>query len=317
MIGLKCSGQVPRQPLRFVLRWWLVLGGAATVTLLSTLAGAGELEDEARAWQAAEQEKNRLRRSTVPSSLPVEGTVEFPNGESVAVRFRASDVENTKEAQLDLYPSLRRAAEAGDLLSARTVAEWMSFCGFLRRLPIATEPPYAPYSLTKKEPVRTEANQATTESSRRASEFCDQRTPEEIASATRLFRMAAGGGDIPAMVRLSELLSGSDEAVQMLDAAWKRGSLFALGRMSKAYGRRSMASGPESDDALRSLAARWLYAKLNEGAFRRHAVPSEFVEALNRDLAGRLERANSSLRTGAIARARQMLSENKQCCSIP
>jgi len=258
------------------------------------------------------QESATLRRSMMPSPLPSDGMIEFPGNGTASVAFRATPGEPVARPALEEYASWRRAAEQGDAVDARKVAELMLYCGFARRLPISTEPPFAPWPTTHE---RTES--ATTEAGRIAAQFCGQRTVEEISSATQLLRLAAAAGDLQASIRLAELNPGSDESVQLLEAAWKRGSSVALRRLATTYEQRSIQSGPASEDGVKSLAARWLYVKLNESAFRQHSVPSEFVEALQAELTRKMEPATPNVRTAAIAAARQLLQESPQCCTIP
>ena len=149
-------------------------------------------------------------------------------------------------------------------------------------------------------------------------DYCAQRSTDEMASAIEWLKKGAAGGDLGSMDRLAGLFKpGSEEQFGVLTAMWQQGSISSLHKLAGAYRMRSQGPNAEGRDAVMSLASAWLYTKLNESAFRLHSGQSDFVQALEKELAKRLENASSQEQTEAIAAARAMLSTNKRCCTIP
>jgi hypothetical protein len=211
------------------------------------------------------------------------------------------------------YPALLAAARQGDPRSQAIVGRTMVYCAHTRGIPFSTPNTKNRASIVKERPNHQKEGARETE----VREFCAQRPTEEIASGIEWLKAAAANGDVEARTRLPSLYRvGSDEQVSALDTAWRQGSVTALHKLANAYWRRSFESGPESADAINALASTWLYAKLNESAFREQGG-SDFVDALRKDLARRFDTASPGVQSQAISTARRMLSEADGCCSFP
>jgi hypothetical protein len=269
---------------------------------LAFCASAGE-------FAANASDAERLRRSVVPSTVPATGEVRFPEADTLTVSFWSLPKEPTPEAAREDYSALQLSAKKGDAAAAGLFGALLIRCAMARGAPYAAEESHNVRALPKNVPIN--GNDLLRE-------YCAQRTADEMASAIDWLQKGAAGGDLGAMDRLAALyVTGSDEQFEVLTAMWQRGSITSLHKLAVAYWWRSEGPNAEDRDAVMSLASAWLYTKLNESAFRLHSGQSDFVQALEKELARRLENASSQELTEAIAAARTMLSTNTRCCVIP
>ena len=253
-----------------------------------------------------------LRTSIVPSTVPATGEVRFQRADTLTVAFRGSAKEPTPAAAAaaaDDFSALELAAKQGDATAAGLFGALLIRCSAARGVPYAADEGRGLRSIAKNAPIKGNDS---------LREYCAQRTTDEMASAIDWVQKGAAGGDLESMVLLAGLYRpGTNEPIELLTAAWQQGSISSLKKLAVAYQIRSDGPNAQDRDAVMSLASAWLHTKLNESAFRLHSGQSAFVQALEKDLAKRLENASSQEQTEAIAAARTMLSTNERCCFIP
>lgn len=272
----------------------------SVLALISLVA----LLDRAGAFAADRWKPVTFKPIFAPSPLPPDGTVEFPNESPIGVTFRPKPKEEIASTPLAAYAAQLHSAQQGDAVAARTVGSWMVYCALIRGIPFSTVN------------TRTSGPIAQKPRGNAVHEFCGRRTEEEIASGVTWLQAAATGGDVAAMRKLPGLyLPGSSERTAALQALWQQeGSIKTLQELADAHGWRSLRYGSESADAILSLAAYWLYARLNESAFRQDSSISAFIEALGRDVRNRLGSASPQMQSDAIAASRKLLVESADCC---
>jgi hypothetical protein len=284
-------------------------GGVRSALSRTALILAGMVALCPQVLAAAGAEDLTLRRSVVPSTVPATGAVRFQEADTLTVAFRSSPNQPAPAAPWANYPALQLSAKKGDAAAAGAIGGMLMRCAMARGVPHAALVVLSLKPLPQNVPIKS--NDAL-------AEFCAQRTTDEMASAIGLIQKGAAGGNWESMNLLAQLyLPGTNEQLAALNALWQQGSITSLHKLAVAYQVRSAGPNAQSRDAVMALASAWLYTRLNESAFRLHSGQSDFVSALEKELARRLENVSSQEQTEAIAAARTMLSTNERCCVIP
>jgi hypothetical protein len=243
-------------------------------------------------------------RSLKPERLPDAGLIRFPAHSDLSVRFRASPVsapEPTLDIVMKQFASLRSAANAGDAVAAYTAYRMVRECRALQN-----------FASLKARSASGQDSGTQTAFYVEFTSFCADLADEDKAKALGWLRTAAAGsGDPKIMIEFANLNGPNAESQAVLEKAWAHGSLRALFELSNLHAVQAGA------DATRSLAYEWLYVKLNEAAFSLQETPSEFLHAIQKGLARKLDASGAQRRDAAIAQALEILVANHNCCQVP